>query len=59
MDNRDQKTFFYRRKIVDLENKYQDEIAGAFIDKRVRQACNRSQSIFTLRTRLHDFTFSL
>ena len=35
MDNRNQKTFFYRRKIVDLENKYQDKIAGKFIDKRV------------------------
>ncbi|XP_078380408.1 uncharacterized protein LOC144663367 [Oculina patagonica] len=34
MDNRDQKTFFYRRKIVDVENKYKDEIAGKFIDKR-------------------------
>ena len=36
MDNRDQKAFFYRRKIIDLEDKYQDKIAGKFIDKRVR-----------------------
>ena len=36
MDNRDQKAFFYRRKIIDLEDKYQDKSAGKFIDKRVR-----------------------
>lgn len=35
MDNRDQKTFFYRRKIIDLEKHYEDKIAGKFIDKRV------------------------
>jgi len=36
MDNRDQKAFFYRRKITDLEKYYQDKSAGKFIDKRVR-----------------------
>lgn len=36
MDNRDQKAFFYRRKITDLESNYQDKSAGKFIDKRVR-----------------------
>ena len=36
MDNRDQKAFFYRRNITDLEKNYQDKSAGKFIDKRVR-----------------------
>ena len=36
MDNRDQKVFFYRRNITDLEKNYQDKSAGKFIDKRVR-----------------------
>ena len=36
MDNRDQKAFFYRRRITDLEKNYQDKSAGKFIDKRVR-----------------------
>ena len=36
MDNRDQKAFFYRRKITNLENNFQDKSAGKFIDKRVR-----------------------
>ena len=35
MDNRDQKTFCYRRKIINLENNYQDKPAGKFIDKKV------------------------
>lgn len=42
MDNRDQKTFFYRRKIVDLEKNYQDKSAGKFIDKKVRDVHNTS-----------------
>ena len=36
MDNRNQKAFFYRRKIIGLEESYQDKSAGKFIDKRVR-----------------------
>ena len=35
MDNRDQKTFCYRRKIINLENNYGDKPAGKFIDKKV------------------------
>lgn len=35
MDNRDKKTFCYRRKIINLENNYQDKPAGKFIDKKV------------------------
>ena len=35
MDNRDQKAFFYRRKIIDLEKNFQDKSAGKFIDKKV------------------------
>ena len=37
VDNRDQKTFFYRRKIIDLEKHYQDKAAVKFIDKKVRR----------------------
>ncbi|XP_073254960.1 NACHT and WD repeat domain-containing protein 2-like [Porites lutea] len=34
MNNRDQKTFCYRRKIINLDNNYQDKPAGKFIDKK-------------------------
>lgn len=36
-DNRNRKTFFYRRKIIDLEKHCQDKAAGKFIDKKVRR----------------------
>ena len=38
IDNRDQKAFFYRRKIIGLEENFQDKSAGKFIDKRVRDS---------------------